>query len=66
MSEDNIERQMHSDMYKHYPPSLKIISNNTYKMNPENKPIGEKIQKNILNKPVNDILIDNNKIRSKY
>ena len=49
MSEDNIERQMHSDMYKHYPPSLKIISNNTYKMNPENKPIGEKIQKNILN-----------------
>lgn len=64
MSEDNIEREMHSDMYKHCPPSLKIISNNTYKINHANKPI----EKNILNKPLNEILIDKNngKIRSKY
>ena len=54
--------------YKYCPPSLKIISNNIDKIDPDNKPIGGKIQKNILNKPENHILNDKNicKIRSKY
>tara|TARA_B100000900_G_scaffold377700_1_gene361359 strand:- start:8 stop:232 length:225 start_codon:yes stop_codon:yes gene_type:complete len=57
MSEDNIEREMHSDMYKHCPPSLKIISNNIDKIDPENKRFSP-IMKNDMNKALKEMLTD--------
>ena len=57
MSEDNIEREMHSDMYKYCPPSLKIISNNIDKMNTENKQIAL-IKKNDMDKALKEMLTD--------
>jgi hypothetical protein len=77
MSEDNIEREMHSEIYKHPSTAHKVISNiidnNIDKMDPENKRI-VLIMKNDMDKALKEMLTDKetgktlsySEMRSKY